>query len=95
MHDEIYSGIKEVVFNSDEEIAKFYETMQVNKNLNLNEYLIIKNNIGEYIDRYKYDGNKLIHFQTKTIDNLYIKKLKPKNYRQQCFLIYYKMIYTS
>jgi len=84
LHDEKYSGIKEVVFNSDEDLAKFYETMQCEKELSLNEYLIIKDKNGEYLDRFKFDGNKLIHFQTKSIDNLYIKKLKPKNCRQQC-----------
>lgn len=84
MHDEVYSGVKEIVFNNDDEVAKFYETMQIEEKIKLNEYLIIKDKDEKYIDRYRFDGNKLIHFQIKVIDNSYIKKLKPKNYRQQC-----------
>lgn len=52
--------------------------------LHTNEYLIIRNYEDDYVDRYRYDGNKLVRFPNKSIDNEYIKKLKPRNFRQQC-----------
>jgi len=79
-----FSGIKEVKFNSDEELANFYEHNIIDQELLVNQYLLIKDKNNNYIDRFRWDSKKLIHFNNKTIDNSNIKKLKPRNYKQQC-----------
>jgi prepilin-type N-terminal cleavage/methylation domain-containing protein len=65
--------------------AFLYEKNEL-KNIDLlqNEYVIIKNN-NKYLKRYRYNSlNKLIEFDNITINNQYINKLKPRNFRQQC-----------
>jgi len=83
----IYTGIAEVTLNP-EELAKFYESKldieQLGINLHQNEYLIIKNENFEYIDKYRFDGEKLVKLHYRAIDNVYINKLKPRNIKQEC-----------
>lgn len=79
-----HSGIIEFKFDFDNELAKFYEDGILNCNLLNNQYIIIKDKDNNYIGRYRWDGKKLINFNNKIIDNNYIKKLKARNFRQQC-----------
>lgn len=76
-------GAREVVL-TNEELAKVYESGQIDIDLATNEYLIIKHENGDYIDRFKFDGKKLVKFQNKTINNNFINTLKPRNIKQQC-----------
>lgn len=76
-------GIKEIKL-TDEKMAQFYSDYQLDENLFINQYVIIKDMKDNYIDRYKWDGKKLNKFNNKIIHNKYIDKLKPRNFRQQC-----------
>lgn len=93
MEECTYNGIKEIVLE-DKIVADIY-----NKNINtldlmsnlidfnelvINQYLLIKDKNNEYLDRFRFDGNKLVHFPNKIIDTTYIKRLRPRNIKQQC-----------
>lgn len=85
---EEYTGFKKVVM-SEEEMAYFYEHQDDNKyGLLINEYLIIKNEDGEFVDSYRWDGEC---FQVAKVGNiksdLYgaVKPFKGDIY-QQCLL---------
>lgn len=77
MAKEIYSGLKEIVM-SEKEQAEFYQNPVVEGLIN-NQYLIIRNSENQVIDKYRYEGNKLVKLK---IDN--VKGFKPKTYKQEC-----------
>jgi PhoH-like ATPase len=80
----MYNGLKDIVL-SDEDLAKFYEGKYNIDGLLTNQYLVIRNSIGDYIDKYKFDGEKLIKVKAKAIDNNYLGKIKPLNIKQECY----------
>jgi PhoH-like ATPase len=73
-----YTGYKIVNLNH-QEMADFYQNLNKNKfNLLINQYIIIKNEDGETVDKLKWDGNshkKLVHGKGKF--------LKPQNELQE------------
>jgi predicted ribonuclease YlaK len=86
LHDEIYTGIRNVVLDSDEKIAQFYETMQVSENLYTNEYVIIRDKENKAIDKFRWNGQELVKLKYKIVNNQFIGKVKPLNVEQECFM---------
>ena len=74
-----YTGYIEVTM-SDDMMAEFYQDMKSNKlNLLTNQYLIIRNQSGEIVDRLKYDGNELQNIKFPTIKSTLFGSVKPHN----------------
>ena len=81
--DEIYTGYKEVTL-SMEELAEHYQNPINRWDLLNNEYLIIRDENGNVVDKQKWNDNK--GFSTlsyKQIDNMYTGKIKPRNIQQE------------
>ena len=81
-----YTGYKEVVMD-DVQMAYFYSNPSENiYDLNINQYLIIKNTDNEVVAYYRWDGTQHI-VQTKgkpSIKTQYFDKLKTKDVFQDC-----------
>lgn len=78
-----YKGYTEKVM-SDVEMAYFYENLDKNiYDLLTNEYLVVKNENGEVIDKLKWTG--LIHrtISYKQINNDFVGRIKPRNVHQE------------
>lgn len=67
---------------SDEDIAAFYEN-RYKVELCTNQYLFIKNQKEEIIDKRKWNGNELVSLKIKTLENYRFGKVKPVNDEQQ------------
>jgi PhoH-like ATPase len=52
-------------------------------NLILNEYVAIKNDDGDYVYKYKFNGDKLVKLNYTTINNSYIGDIEPRNAKQE------------
>ncbi len=74
------SGIKLVTL-CDEDIAAFYEN-RYKVDMVINQYLYIKNEVGEVIDKLKWNGKELIPLKFRTIDSIRFGKVKPINEEQ-------------
>lgn len=81
-----YTGFKEILL-SDEELGNFYSVVNYNKenlyDLNINEYLIIKNKNNEILDKYKWTEDGLKPIPYTTFDSKMFGKVKPKDVYQQ------------
>lgn len=76
---ELYTGYKYVVL-SDDSMAYFYEHLDDNQyDLLYNEYLIIKNNKNEIVDKFKWNGMKHEKLKYKQVNTTYTDKVKPIN----------------
>lgn len=72
-----YTGFKEVVM-SDEDMAYFYEHLMENiYDLLVNEYLIVKNQEGEVVDKYYWDGVQHQVASFKKVTSLMLGDIKP------------------
>lgn len=65
-----------------------YIELYNNVNLNIydcltNQYLIVKDNDGNVVDRLKWNGQKYDHLSYKQINNNYMGKIKPLNPQQE------------
>ena len=83
-----YKGYKEVVM-SDEDMAYFYENLQNNMyDLYINEYLIVKNENGEVVDKLRWDGNEYQNMKFENIKSTWFGTVKPYDgdVYQQCAL---------
>lgn len=83
--DEIYTGYKEVTL-SDFEIASFYECQANKWNIKQNEYILIKNEDGEIIDKLKWTSKGFKALSYKTVDSRYVGKVKPRNLNQELYM---------
>ena len=72
-----YNGILEVSMNNDD-LLKLYDG-EIDLQLKTNQYLIIRNEDGEIIDKKRWDGNKLVELSIQKI-----KGMKWKTYKQEC-----------
>lgn len=77
-----YSGYRVVTCDTEEKIAQIYSDLfdsTVDWDININEYLLIKNQEGEIIDKYKYtvDGFKQVSFTA--FNSKMFGKIKPKD----------------
>lgn len=81
--NKLYKGYREVVL-TDEELASHYEN-PVNKwGLLINEYLIIKNNEGEVVEKQRFTEKGFQSLSTKTFKSMYLDDFKPKDVYQMC-----------
>ena len=83
-----YKGFEEVILN-DEQLANIYNNPQENNwGLLTNEYLIIKNSNGDYIDKLRWDGEQFQPIKIGTLKSDYFGNIKPYNgdIYQQCAL---------
>jgi len=85
--DDNYKGYREVTF-SDSELASFYENKKLNNiGLLTNEYVFIKNEDGEIVDKQRWNGNEFfkVVFESKKskLDFTYTDKIKPRNDQQE------------
>ena len=76
------SGYKVVTCDTEEKIAQIYSDLfnpAIDWDININEYLLIKNKEGEIIDKYKYteDGFKQVPFIA--FNSKMFGKIKPKD----------------
>lgn len=78
-----YKGFTEQQFNTEEELASFYEKHLIPEDLLINEYLLIKDKDGNILDKYKYNGNKLIPIQYQSLNSKIFGKIKPKDAIQE------------
>lgn len=77
--NEEYIGYKEITM-SDEEMNYFYNHINDNiYDLLINEYLIIYNKDGEWVDNRRWDGETHKTLNYKQINNTFIGKIKPIN----------------
>lgn len=86
-HD-IYTGYTEIVM-SDEDMAYFYAHLTENLyNLYTNEYLIIKNQSGEIVDKLRWNGCEYQNVKFSNIKSMYFGTIKPYHgdIYQQCAL---------
>lgn len=81
-----YKGYKEIILN-DSELALFYSKKKNDFGLFTNEYLLIKNNIGEIVDKYRWNGKEfcpiIIDSKKNKLDFTYTEKIKPRNTQQE------------
>lgn len=75
----MYKGFRELQFKSDEDLAEFYTNKVLTEDLNINEYLIIKDKADNIVDKYKFDGTKLIQVPYQTLTSKTFGKIKPKD----------------
>jgi len=80
---EIYTGYTSIEM-SEEEMARFYESGDVNISLNENEYLFIKDFNGNIIDKHKYSNGKLNNVPNKAFKSIYFDDFKPRDLYQLC-----------
>lgn len=79
----MYKGYIDVTPTAEEH-AKLYQNPENNIfNCLTNEYLIVRNNDGEIIDKFKWDGTKYVKLSYKQINNDYVGKVKPRNPQQE------------
>lgn len=65
---------------SEEEMAYFYENLQENTfNLLTNEYLVLKNDKNEVVDKLRWDGYEYQNVKFPTIKSNYFGSVKPYN----------------
>lgn len=86
----MYNGIREYEFESDEDLAAFYEG-RLKIDLLRNQYFLIKKD-GEYIDKFFWDGNKIQKVKWKPIESQYLETIKPLNVKQE---LYFHLLSTS
>jgi PhoH-like ATPase len=75
------SGIKTVTLN-DEDLASFYEG-RYKVDMDVNQYLFIKDKNDKIIDKRKWSGKELLPLKFKPIDSYRLGKVKPINDEQQ------------
>lgn len=80
---EDYKGVQEIVM-SDYELSVFYQCKTNKWNLNVNEYLIIKNEDGKIIDKYKWTKQGFQEVKYTTLKSPRFGEIKPKDEYQQC-----------
>ena len=81
-----YTGFLNVEM-SDEEMSYFYSHMDENiYDLLANQYLIVRNQDGDVVDAYRWDGTKHQSLYKKTVESMYFEKLKAKDIYQSCVI---------
>lgn len=75
--EKIYQGYREVEFD-EEAMAEFYQNLNVNAwNLNINEYLVIKNTSGEIVELRCWTGEEFRHLSYDDFNSEYFGKVRP------------------
>jgi len=71
----------------EQEMSKLYQTKNKDNELGLleNQYLLVKNEDGDIVDKYKWTGEKLAEIKYKTIESEMLGRVKPRNAKQECY----------
>ena len=78
-----YTGYKTLRF-SEEELAEFYINMNENAyGLITNEYIVLEDPEENYIDAYRWNGEKMVKVPYKVISTKFAGRIKPKNTQQR------------
>lgn len=78
-----YLGFKEVVLG-DEELSRIYQKEPgYNLGCAVNEYLIVNDADGNYVDSFRWDGEFFVRAPYKQVSSRFIGKVKPRNVQQQ------------
>lgn len=77
----MYTGVREITLKP-EEFEEFYKG-RLRYDLLQNEYLLLKDETGKIVDKYRYDNGKTIKVKYKTIESQLLAKIKPRNDRQE------------
>lgn len=84
----IYNGMLEVQLD-EEEMASFYQDTTKGRDnkfgLVKNQYLLIKDEEGNIVDQYKWDGYKLMKLSYDKIRSQMLGEIKPRNIKQRCY----------
>ena len=80
-----YKGYKEIILN-DEKMALLYESKENCFDLLENEYLIVKNNNGKIVDKFRNVSNKLFSVGNKSLSSMYVGNCKPLDIYQSLFI---------
>lgn len=83
--DEIknYTGVKELIL-PDYKLASIYEYPKLNiLDMKENEYLLVKNDKGEYVDKFKWSKGEFSKVKGYKIRTRYFGDIVPKNQRQE------------
>ena len=89
--DDEYCGYKEIKFNTDEELEFFYSNykkgnsqfLPKDKQLMINEYLIMRDKNNEIIDRLVWTGENFRNINFITFESRHFGKIKPLDIHQQ------------
>ena len=77
--DDSYKGFEEKEL-SETEMAYFYEHLDENTfGLNVNEYLVLKNENGQVVDTLRWDGDQFQNIKFSTIKSNFFGTVKPYN----------------
>ena len=81
-----YKGYREITF-SDYELSVHYLCPTNKWGLLHNEYLIIRNELGEVVEKQRWTSNKgFKSVSYKTVDSRYVGKVKPRNVHQELYM---------
>lgn len=82
----IYNGLCEVKLD-EQAMADFYQNKNKDNAFGLvkNQYLLVKDESENVVDKYRWDGEKLVSISFKRIRTQMLGEVKPKNINQQCF----------
>lgn len=71
----------------EQEMSRFYQTKNKDNEFGLleNQYLLIKNENGDIVDKYKWKNGVLKDISYKKIKTQMLGEIKPKNVKQQCY----------
>ena len=79
----MYKGYIEIHEN-DEKYSTLYNDTSFNTyDCLTNQYILVKNDEGNLVDRLRWSGNKYEHLSYKQINNSYIGKIRPLNPQQE------------
>lgn len=85
-----YSGYTEIFTDneeSNEKLSEIYKDKTNNMlNLNINEYLLVKNEDGSLADKMKYTKDGFVNFNNKSLDSKALGKIKPLDEYQSCLI---------
>jgi len=84
-NDNSYLGYKEITL-SEYELATFYECKINNWDLLKNEYLIIKDNNNNVVDKLKWTEKGFKSLFYKNTESRYVGKIKPRNLQQELYM---------
>lgn len=78
-----YLGFKEVILD-DEELSRIYQKEPgYNLGCAVNEYLIVNDANGNFVDSFRWDGEHFARAPYKQVSSRFIGKVKPRNVQQQ------------
>ena len=85
-----YSGYTEVSTGSEDDNIKLSEIYKDKTNnvlnMNINEYLLVKNADGSLADKLKYTKEGFVSFNNKSLDSKSLGKIKPLDEYQSCLV---------